>query len=212
VSCPVSTKYYTPVVDSHLGECLNYRVFRCGDGLINGRNGSTKYDNGTFTEACDPNAPGWSRTTCDPQTCQPINEPQGNGSIEKTLIGDGIVTKTGDIVTWKITVTASGGSIKDFEIKDKLPAELAYESYVPFKVPSGITVNPPTGTTTKIITWKVDGTLKEGETIELEVITKVVKMPVYNQKVENVACLVIAGREECDPGYIGTPSIEKTLI
>ena len=136
----------------------------------------------------------------------------GAPGIEKTLIGDGIVTKVGDIVEWIITVKANGGSITNFNIVDKLPEELGYDSYVVVSKPSGITVNAPTGTSTKTINWKVDGTLNEGETIELKVTTKVVKMPADNQKVENVACLVVSGTEICDEEYIGKPFIEKTLI
>ena len=69
-SCPTVTVKYGEQ-KYHVWECLNYRVFRCGDGLVNGPSGST-YDNGNFTEQCDPKAPGWTESTCDPVTCQPI--------------------------------------------------------------------------------------------------------------------------------------------
>jgi uncharacterized repeat protein (TIGR01451 family)/fimbrial isopeptide formation D2 family protein len=128
------------------------------------------------------------------------------------LIGDGIVTKVGDAVQWKIVVTAKGGPISNFNIVDTLPTELAYDSYTEVNKPTGVTVNAPTGTNTKTITWKIDGTLNEGQKIELTVITKVVQMPADNQKVENVACLVVSKTEICDKEYIGKPFIEKTLI
>jgi hypothetical protein len=57
--CNNTTVYYkettTNPIQRHDGECINYRLFRCGDGIVNGRNGSTSYDNDpfTFTEQCD---------------------------------------------------------------------------------------------------------------------------------------------------------------
>jgi len=50
----------------------------------------------------------------------------GQAVIEKTLITTNPVIATGQEVKWKITVLASGGSIKDFQIKDTLPIELAH--------------------------------------------------------------------------------------
>jgi len=48
-NCAQSTAYYWKEVDYHTWECLNYRVFWCGDGLLNWRdkNGNTitTYDN-----------------------------------------------------------------------------------------------------------------------------------------------------------------------
>ncbi len=56
-TCPQFEKKYDSKIYDHLGECLNYRVFWCGDGLLNGQQGNTHYENGTFTEQCDPKDP-----------------------------------------------------------------------------------------------------------------------------------------------------------
>jgi hypothetical protein len=50
----------------------------------------------------------------------------GQAVIEKTLITTNPVIATGQEVKWKITIIASGGSIKDFQIKDILPVELTH--------------------------------------------------------------------------------------
>ena len=60
-SCPdVTVKYW--IVNSHIWECINYRVFRCGDGLVNSPIW-TRYDNGTHTEECDPASSDWKNRT-----------------------------------------------------------------------------------------------------------------------------------------------------
>ena len=52
-NCPkITVKYWDQ--NYHTWECLNYRVFRCGDGLVNRPNWSTSYNNWTYSEACDP--------------------------------------------------------------------------------------------------------------------------------------------------------------
>ena len=69
-SCPkVTVKYW--VLNSHIWECLNYRIFWCGDGILNRPGGSTSYTNGTYVEECDPNDPthagrwnAWCSNTC----------------------------------------------------------------------------------------------------------------------------------------------------
>ena len=76
--CPRETLKYQKVnndAEYHNGECLNYRVFWCGDGLLNRPDGSTTYTNGTAIEKCDPNDPnkvGWGNAGCN-ASCQPIN-------------------------------------------------------------------------------------------------------------------------------------------
>ena len=66
-SCPkVTVKYGSQ--KTHKWECINYRVYRCGDGLVNGYNGSTSYNNWTHTEACDPESPDW-KNRADWKTC-----------------------------------------------------------------------------------------------------------------------------------------------
>ena len=62
---------YNNTLYIHTWECLNYRIFRCWDGLINWHNGKTSYNNGTFVEQCDPKAEPWiSNKACDPVTCK----------------------------------------------------------------------------------------------------------------------------------------------
>ena len=76
--CPKETLKYQKVnndAEYHNGECLNYRVFWCGDGLLNRPDGSTTYTNGTAIEKCDPNDPnkvGRGNGGCN-ASCQPIN-------------------------------------------------------------------------------------------------------------------------------------------
>lgn len=59
----------------HLWECINYRVYRCGDWLINGYNWSKSYSGGAYTyyeEECDP-ALTWSIPSgkiCNQTTCK----------------------------------------------------------------------------------------------------------------------------------------------
>jgi len=66
-SCPEKTLWSTEV-KHRAWDCLVYRTFRCGDGIVNNpRDGwSNKYDNGTFTlEVCDDGwAPGGCRDDC----------------------------------------------------------------------------------------------------------------------------------------------------
>jgi len=50
----VTVKYWSQKY--HTWECLNYRVFRCGDGLVNSPYWTT-YDNWSHVEQCDPNDP-----------------------------------------------------------------------------------------------------------------------------------------------------------
>jgi len=74
-SCPdVKVKYWA--VNSHIWECLNYKIFWCGDGIVNRPGGSTSYTNGTYVEECDPNDPnklGWWNAGCS-NTCKAITE------------------------------------------------------------------------------------------------------------------------------------------
>ena len=72
-NCPkVSVKYGDQ--NYHKWECLNYRVFRCGDGLINRPDWTKNYNNWTYNEECDPNHPDWKNRTdwqsCNPNTCK----------------------------------------------------------------------------------------------------------------------------------------------
>ena len=69
--CPRVTVKVKEENKTHVWECQNYRLFWCGDGLVNGRKDwkeITTYDNGTFREACDPEASEW-KNRADWKTC-----------------------------------------------------------------------------------------------------------------------------------------------
>ncbi len=119
--------------------------------------------------------------------CDNAFVPVGRAVVEKTPIGSGLVTATGQEIQWKITVTASGGNIKDFEIKDILPNQLEYADY------SVLTANGTTislqGVVGQVITWKVTGTLLQNQKVELLLTTRVVILPAPNENIINVACV-----------------------
>ena len=56
-SCAKSEKRYDSETHYHNWECINYRIYWCWDWVVNGRNWSTSYDNGTYVEQCDPKDP-----------------------------------------------------------------------------------------------------------------------------------------------------------
>ena len=67
---------------THVWECINYRIFRCGDWLLNGYNWSTQYDHWTSAEECDPNLPSsipnWYTCNSSCQLVQNTPNPQCN--------------------------------------------------------------------------------------------------------------------------------------
>jgi len=70
------------------------------------------------------------KQVCDEATTTPGDSTiPGELSIAKTLIGNGIVMKTGDLIKWQIEVENEGGPASSFSIVDRLPAELEYVSY-----------------------------------------------------------------------------------
>ena len=88
-NCPnVTLKYWSQKY--HTWECLNYRVFRCWDWLVNSPYGTT-YRNWAFTEQCDPNDPTqawWNNNwyTCN-SSCQLVQNtpnPQCNSTYSWT--------------------------------------------------------------------------------------------------------------------------------
>jgi fimbrial isopeptide formation D2 family protein len=119
--------------------------------------------------------------------CDDAFIPIGRAVIEKTLIGSGLVTATGQEIQWKITVTASGGNIKDFEIKDTLPDQLEYVNYT--VVTSNDTTVSLRGIVGQIITWKVMGTLLQNQHIEIILTTRVIILPEQGEDIINVACV-----------------------
>lgn len=117
---------------THTWECINFRVFRCGDGLVNGYNGSTSYSNGTHSEQCDPNDPThawWNNNgyTCN-ESCQLVTAPsvQPDLSINKEQISTWTM-EAGSLVAYKITVrNIWSWPATGVVIYDLLPAELQY--------------------------------------------------------------------------------------
>ena len=96
-SCEKSSANYWLEPDYHLWECLNYRVFWCGDGLINRPDWTTTYNNWTYNEECDPNNPEWKNgkvwQTCNPNTCKieysaPVCSSSYNGKTQYTASSD----------------------------------------------------------------------------------------------------------------------------
>ena len=91
--CPDHRVTYDTTVKQHTWECMNYRVFWCGDWLVNGYNWSTDYYNWTWIiEVCDPNDPnetnwwnGWCSASCQPiNTITPECNSQYNGQTQYT--------------------------------------------------------------------------------------------------------------------------------
>ena len=133
-SCASSSSYYRVDPNTHTWECLNYRVFRCGDGLVNKPIGeATRYDNGTYTEECDPAASAWKDRSdwksCN-ASCKIEYEASACGSLNWTtaynssysspritestpgLCGVGKVvawTLSYDKITWKYTWDCKNG-------------------------------------------------------------------------------------------------------
>ena len=74
--CPSKKVYYKNTIKYHTWECLNYKIFRCGDGLVNSPYGSS-YNNWSHVEQCDPNDPNhenWWTNGCTP-TCERDDTP-----------------------------------------------------------------------------------------------------------------------------------------
>ncbi|MDR0859563.1 MAG: DUF11 domain-containing protein [Candidatus Peribacteria bacterium] len=109
--------------------------------------------------------------------------------MTKVLVSPQYVTKTGETVNWKITLTASGGNLNlaNLTIKEKLPAELEYVSYT-VTTPNGATVNTPT-IAGNVVVWALNGTLSQNSSIVINLVTKVRQMPPAGNTVRNVACL-----------------------
>ena len=76
--CSKMTVGYDPEQQYHLWECLNYRIFRCGDGILDNNN-----------EECDPEAQQWKDDhSCDPVTCEeknPVCDSEYNWGTFETL-------------------------------------------------------------------------------------------------------------------------------
>jgi len=101
-NCGVEIRYYSNQTYFHTWECRNYRVFRCGDGLVNWRNSnglvSINYDNDkdenwqylhSYNEQCDPNDPNhswWNNNgyICN-TSCQLVQLPKCNSDYNGTF-------------------------------------------------------------------------------------------------------------------------------
>lgn len=115
----------------HTWECVNFRVFRCGDGLVNSPYGSS-YDNWSHPEQCDPNDPthaGWNNNgyacneSCQLVIAQPV---QPELSIVKEQISTWSM-EAGSLVAYRITVRNTWSwPATGVVIYDLLPAELQY--------------------------------------------------------------------------------------
>ena len=76
-SCAKTEKKFDPETHTHVWECINYRIYWCWDWVLNGRNWSTSYENGTYTEKCDPKDPNkewWWEMWCS-SSCEPLSLP-----------------------------------------------------------------------------------------------------------------------------------------
>ena len=74
--CPSKKVYYKNTIKYHTWECLNYKIFRCGDGLVNSPYGSS-YNNWSHIEQCDPKDPNhtnWWLYGCT-ETCERNDTP-----------------------------------------------------------------------------------------------------------------------------------------
>ena len=133
--------------------------------------------------------------------------------ITKTLVGAHTqVQNTWDEVKWRIKVTAVSGDVKGFTLTDNLPSVLDYVSYRVVSNPSNLSVWNPTVDWRKI-TWQVTWTLKNWQTLEIELVSKANQMPTQQEK--NVACVKwpdpvdpnnpYSPNDDCDDDYI-TPN------
>lgn len=131
-SCTPVKVHYRDNIKLHTWECINYRIFRCGDGLVNSPYGSS-YKNWTFTEQCDPNDPtqaGWNNNeyTCNASCQLVISTPVGQPDL--TIDKEQITTWTMEAwstVAYKITVKNEGSWTATWvSIYDLLPEELQY--------------------------------------------------------------------------------------
>ncbi len=135
--------------------------------------------------------------------------------IEKTLKDKIIVTRTWEILTWKVRVTAEWWDITDFKVKDLLPPVLKYKGYSVSSNEDNLKVNDPTwpvvSWNNNVYTWDVEWTLKKDHVLEIEIETEVIKMPKAGDDNRNVACVVKDDTEDCDPEDIPYLWIKKTF-
>jgi len=194
--CANITVWYDADQQYHVWECLNYRIFRCGDGILDKTH-----------EQCDPQDPNhtwWWDGWCDP-SCKPNN---WKLKVEKTLIWSKEIQNVGDIVEWKIKVTAEGSDMSNFDIVDDLTNApvLAYSGYEIMHKGSvdTITFGWENKATHRVL-WYVKWTLKQNDYIEIKVITYAKQMP--DKEYKNIACVKINGKEDCDDELVPSPKL-----
>ena len=172
-------------------ECAYYEITWCGDGVLDTEDG----------ELCDPADPShawWGDGWCS-KDCKPEEKPW-HRKPEKTLIWTNEVTKTWDIITWSLKVTAIDWDVTDFIVSDTMPPVLWYKSY---EVLDKWTVDNITflweNKQNNSVSWKVSWTLKQNKSIEIKLVTYAKEMP--KREYDNVLCVWPENEEnnrECD--------------
>ena len=208
--CPKETLKYQKVkndAEYHNGECLNYRVFWCGDGLLNRPDGSTTYTNGTAIEKCDPNDPnkvGWGNGGCN-ASCQPINnEPpvcksDYNGKVLDNLTEGNHLCEKGTVSefkfannkwTWKCGGQAGTTPVDCSATKNDKVYDLAL---------------------TKVISAETPGPYQTGSTVKFSI--TVINQGNYVAKNIEVTDYLLDGLELDDAGWTnaGAGKVVKTL-
>ena len=150
----------------------------------------------------------WTNETFDNVACvdtticatEPVPPVHVTGKLEtkKEVIipGNKIVTKTWELVRWKITVKAVWGDVEMKWIKDTIPEHLEYSGYSVEGKPDWITINSPT-IGNGFIGWKVTWTLMSWEKIVLLLDTKVVKLPKKGETIKNEVCAIPTTWDQC---------------
>ena len=177
-------------------ECQRNVIRWCGDGILDKTH-----------EQCDPQDPShtwWWDGWCDP-SCKPNN---WKLKVEKTLIWSKEIQNVGDIVEWKIKVTAEGSDMSNFDIVDDLTNApvLAYSGYEIMHKGSvdSITFGWENKATHRVL-WYVKWTLKQNDYIEIKVITYAKQMP--DKEYKNVACVKINETQDCTGALVPSPKL-----
>ena len=198
-----STKPDNSRLRSHK-ECGYYEISRCWDWKID-----TEWEwkeVGDEPEQCDPGSawtsvlPNWK--ICNSE-CKIVDAaPNGTTKIEKTLKENIAVTKTGQVLTWIVEVTAEGWDATDFEVKDYLPKVLDYLTSSVVSNPDNLTVtwpwNPVLSWSNYVYTRDVKWTLRKGHKLRMEIKSKVNTLVKVADKYLNIACVVDDWKEDCD--------------
>lgn len=149
----------------------------------------------------------WLDEKCDKKPIAKEWEP----IIKKTLIWNKTVENIGDILKWKIEITASGWDVSGFVLQDKVPVALEYVNITPTENEDNLSIGNPTWPVLSwkynIYTWNVKWVLKSEHKLILEMTTKVVEMPTSEDDYKNVACVIKNGKENCDDDKPWNPKL-----